>query len=150
MSLKPVTDNIKATLLADTALADWITTTFPGKALKVIKAYKKRQEINPADLPLIMITAPKRTRAEGPIGSRRYDSTLMIYAGFHFDGNRETAPDMVEEFESLIEDALLKDFRRGGTAIDTDFEDSANDEGAAHPDYFSVLQFTISTQRGKP
>lgn len=150
MSFKAVTDNIKTTLAADTALAAWIATTFPGKTLTVKKAFKKRQEINPADLPLIMITVPKRRNTEGTIGTRRYESDVLIYAGFHFDGDPETAPGMVEEFESLIEDALLKDLRRGKTAVDTDFEESANDEGASHPDYFSVLQFKITSERGKP
>jgi hypothetical protein len=150
MSLKPVTDNIRATLLADTALLAWIAATFPGKTLKVIKAYKRRQEINVTDLPLIMITAPKKRRVDGPIGHRRYESDVLTYAIFHFDGDRATAPDLTEQFESLVEDALLRDLRRGGNADDTEFEDSANDEGISHPTYISVLQFKILTQRSKP
>lgn len=150
MSLKAVTDNIRITLQNDADLAAWIAATFPGKTLKVIKAYKRRQEINVADLPLVMITAPKRRRTDGPIGQRRYISDVLIYFGFHFDGNRELAPDLVDQGESLIEDALLKDSRRGGTAVDTEYEDSANDEGANHPTYFSVLQFSITTQRSRP
>jgi len=150
MSLKPVTDNIKATLLADTALLAWIATNFPGKQLRVVKAYKRRTEISVTDLPLIMIAAPKKRRAEGPIGGRRYESDVLTYAMFHFDGDRATAPDLTEQFESLVEDALLRDPRRGNTAVDTDFEDSANDEGISHPTYISVLQFKILTQRSKP
>ncbi len=150
MSFKPVTDNIKSTLLADSALAAWIAANFPGKTLKVVKAFKRRQEINVTDLPIVMITSPKRTRTEGTIGSRRYESTVMLYAGFHYDGARENAPGLVEEFESLIEDAMLTDLRRGATAVDTEFEDSANDEGTNHPTYFSVVQFTITTQRSRP
>ncbi len=150
MSFKPVTDNIKSTLAADTALAAWLAVKFPGKVLKVVKAFKRRQEINVSDLPVIMITSPRRVKSEGPLGGRRYDSTVMLYAGFHYDGDRENAPGMVEEFESLIEDAILKDRRRGATAVLTEFEDVANDEGASHPIYFSVLQFSILTERPKP
>jgi hypothetical protein len=150
MGLKQITDNVKATLLADADLLAWIAETFPGKQLAVVKAYKRRQEINVADLPRIMITAPKRARTDGPIGSRRYENTVRLYAGLYFDGDKEAAPDLVEQFESLIEDALLKDIRRGDTAVDTDFDDSANDEGVNHPVYFSVMQFTIISQRSRP
>ena len=42
MSFTAVTDNIKTTLDNDTGLKSWITATFPGKPLKVIKAFRNR------------------------------------------------------------------------------------------------------------
>lgn len=143
-------DNIRDTLLADPDLAAWIAATFPGKSLQVRLSFKRRTEINTADLPLVMITRPRRERAEGTVGRRRYDTTLLLYAGFHFDGPREEGPELLQRFEELIEDALLKDIRRGGAAVDTEWDDSSNDEGANHPVYFSVSQFTITTERSRP
>lgn len=150
MSAVNATDNIKSVLSSDPQLLAWIAEHFPGKTLKVIRAYKRRQEINTADLPLVMITRPTRTRIDGPIGRRRYNSSVLIYAGFQFDGKREDGPDLLDQFDELIEDALLKDIRRGGFAVDTEWDDSSNDEGANHPVYFSVSQFTITIERSRP
>ncbi len=144
MSFTAVTDNIKTTLTADTTLKAWITSRFPGKTLKAIKSFRNRQEINVADLPIVMITRPARKYVQGTIGSQRRESTVVLYLGFYSE-NRETAQDILTEFEEQVEAALYRDRRRGGTADSTDYDASENDSGAYHPHYFTVMQFTLLT-----
>lgn len=144
MGFSAVTDNIKSTLDTDTTLKAWITSTFPGKTLKVIKAFHNRQEINVSDLPVVMITRPSRKGVDGPIGGLRRESSVLLYLGFYKE-SKDGAQDIQVAFEEQVEAALYKDRRRGGTAERTDYEESENDNGAYHPHYFTVMQFKILT-----
>jgi len=146
MSIKDATYNIKTVLAQDAALNAWIATTFPGKTLKVRKVFKRRQEVNTSDLPLIMITVPARRHKTETAGSRIFENTVTVYAGLCHNGDRELAPDLVDQFESLIEAAVLRDVTRGGYALNTHFAESSNDEGAFHPNYFSALEFLVFTE----
>lgn len=146
MSIKNVTDNIKTVLLSDATLNAWISSTFPGKKLKVLKAFKRRQEVNTSELPLVMITVPGRRYKSESIGSRQFENTITVYAGICHNGDRELAPDLVEQFEALIEQAVMRDVSQGGYALDTHFAESSNDEGAFHPNYFSAIEFSIFTE----
>lgn len=146
MSIKNVTDNIKTVLLADATLNAWISATFPGKTLKVRKAFKRRQEVNTSELPLIMITVPGRRYKSESIGSRQFENTITVYAGICHNGDRELAPDLVEQFETMIEAVIMRDVSRGGYALNTHFVESSNDEGAFHPNYFSALEFIAFTE----
>ena len=146
MSIKDATDNIKTVLAQDAALNAWIATTFPGKTLKVRKAFKRRQEVNTSELPLIMITVPARRHKTETAGSRIFENTVTVYTGLCHNGDRELAPDLVDHFEGLVEAAVLRDPTRGGYALNTHYAESSNDEGAFHPNYFSALEFLVFTE----
>lgn len=146
MSIKDATDNIKTVLAQDATLNAWIASTFPGKTLKVRKAFKRRQEVNAADLPLIMITVPTRRHKSETAGSRIFEHTVTVYAGLCHNGDRELSPDLVEQFEALVEKAIMRDATRDGYALNTHFSESSNDEGAFHPNYFSALEFLVFTE----
>ena len=91
-----------------------------------------------------MITRPARKVADGPIGGQRRESTVLLYLGFYSE-SKDSAQNILVEFEEHIEAALYADRRRGGTAERTDYEASENDNGAYHPHYFIVMQFSILT-----
>jgi len=141
MSFVPTLADIKTTLENDAELQAYAQTKW-GKPVKVRKVFRKRNEIGLDELPVILITRPSRNAEEAL--TRRKDNlhTVSIYAGFRQE-NRELAPDQLLEFEELIESALMVDPSRGGTAADTAFQESVNDEGLFHPVYFQALGFQI-------
>jgi hypothetical protein len=146
MSFASVTDNIKTTLENDTDLSEWVETVFPGKTLQVFKAFRNRQEINVADLPVCMITRPARRAADAPIGNQQWwESTVLIYLGFYCEDRSDTQDTLIA-FEELVEAALAKDRSCGGHAQRAVYESSENDGGAYHPHYFTVMQFTVFHQ----
>lgn len=139
-----IMNNIVTTLQNDSALAAFCTTKW-GKALKVMKVYKRRIEISAEDLPIILITRPQ-VEKEFLVGARDVDNIIRLYAGFQQD-DREKALDEIIEFEETIDDALLVDHTRGGNAINTAPKASVNDEGEYHPVYFIAMDVAIKQRR---
>lgn len=141
MPFVPTLDNLVETLQDDAELQAYCLAKW-GKAATVKRAYKRRIEIKISELPLIIVTRPRRVAREGLARRKDYTHTIRLYAGFH-QTDREKANDELIEFEELIDDVLLKDRSRGGTASDTELTASENDEGENHPTYFSVLDYEI-------
>ena len=138
------TDNIRTTLEGDSALDSFCLSKW-GKSLTVRKEFRNRAEVPTSDLPLIMITRPGTGRTD-IIQGREWEHAVRLYCGFH-QPDRTKAQDELVAFEELIEDALIADTMRGGTAIDTDPESTANDEGLYHPVYFMVMELKIIAER---
>lgn len=143
-SFTAVINNIVTTLQNDSALTAFCTAKW-GKALKVMKVYKRRVEISAEDLPVILITRPQ-VEKEFLVGARDADNMVRLYAGFQQD-DREKALDEIIEFEETLDDALLVDHTRGGNAINTDPKASVNDEGEYHPVYFLAMDVAIKHRR---
>lgn len=143
-SFTTVIDNIVTTLQNDSALSAFCVAKW-GKALTVKKVYKKRVEINLNELPIILVTRPS-VEKEFLIGARDADHIVRLYAGFH-QTDREKAQEEVIEFEEKIDDALLVDHTRGGTATNTNPKSSVNDEGENHPAYFMAMDVAIKHRR---
>lgn len=139
-----IVNNIVTTLQNDPALTTYCTAQW-GKALNVLKVYKRRIEISAEDLPIILITRPQ-VEKEFLVGARDADHMVRLYAGFQQD-DREEALDEIIEFEEKIDDALLVDHTRGGNAINTDPKASVNDEGEYHPVYFIAMDVAIKQRR---
>lgn len=139
-----IMNNIVTTLQSDSAVAAFCTAKW-GKALKVLKVYKRRIEISAEDLPIILITRPQ-VEKEFLVGARDVDNIIRLYAGFQQD-DREKALDEIIEFEETIDDALLVDHTRGGNAINTAPKASVNDEGEYHPVYFIAMDVAIKQRR---
>lgn len=143
-SFTAIISNIVTTLQNDADIASFCTTKW-GKALTVMKVYKRRIEISAEDLPIVLITRPQADK-KSLIGARDVDNTVRLYAGFQQD-DREKALDEIIEFEEKIDDALLVDHTRGGNAINTDSKASVNDEGEFHPVYFIAMDVLVKHRR---
>lgn len=149
MSLVQAIEQVRNVLDTDLQLEDWVSAYMSGP-LKVVTAFKRRQELVLADLPIIMVTAPRKTSISGTIGQRFYSVALTLYLGFNFSGVKEEALALMEAFEAVVEDAILRDRTLTGFVREVTFESSANDEGSNHPNYFSVMQFNMTLQRSTP
>lgn len=143
-SFVTVYNNIITTLQNDSALAAFCDAKW-GKMLTVLKVFKKRVEVNLADLPVILVTRPNIDK-EFLINARDADNIVRLYAGFH-QTDREKAMEEMIEFEEKIDDALMVDHTRGGNAKSTNPKTSANDEGEFHPVYFMVMDVAIKHRR---
>lgn len=143
-SFVAIINNLVTTLDGDSALSAFCTAKW-GKALKVLKIFKRRTEISANDLPIILVTRPDENK-EFLIGARDVDHNVRLYAGFQQD-DRENALEEMIEFEEKIDDALLVDHTRGGNAINTHPRASVNDEGEYHPVYFMVMDVAIKQRR---
>jgi len=144
MSFTAVTDDIKITLESDAALNAFCTSRW-GRSLTVKKAFRQRTEINMSEFPIALITRPE-VEKRFLIGARDATHTVRIYVGFK-QTDPEAAQDDLVVLEELIDDALLADHTRGGTAMSTDPQASANDEGLNHPIYFMVMDVEIEHRR---
>jgi hypothetical protein len=143
MSFTEVTDKIKQTLEDDQDLANWVSSIFSGKFLNVIKAFKNRQEINVADLPVAMIVRPSRSYHSQIIGASPYfESTVLLYVGFYCE-DRNQAQDILVVLDEEIEAALLKNRSLSGKVQQTMLEAVETDAGQFHPHYFFVQQWKI-------
>ena len=143
-SFTTVIANIVTTLQTDANLASFCSSKW-GKALTVKKVFRKRAEINLSELPIILITRPYLDK-EFLVGVKNADNIVRLYCGFH-QTDREKALDETIEFEEKIDDALMVDHTRNGTAIDTNPQPSVNDEGENHPAYFMVMDVKIKHRR---
>ena len=141
MSFVPTLADVVETLQDDTDLQAFAVTKW-GKEITVKRAYKRRIEIKLSELPIILVTRPRRTAREGLARRKDYQHTVRLYAGFH-QVDRDKANDELIEFEELIDAALVKDRTRSNTASDTELNAAENDEGENHPSYFSVLDYEI-------
>ena len=143
-SFTDVIDNIKTVLEADTALQAFCQAKW-GRALNTVSAYRKRMEIGMDELPLILVTRPQ-TRNKNRHLIKDADHTVLLYCGFNQPDRDLVLAEQIR-FIELIEDALLADVTRGGTAINTLIEDSVNDEGKFPPACFSVIALEIYYRR---
>jgi len=141
MSFVSTLADVVETLQDDPDLQGFAMTKW-GKDVTVKRAFKRRIEIKLSELPIILVTRPRRVATEGLNRRKDYTHTVRLYAGFH-QTDRVKANDDLIEFEELIDAALIADPSRGGTAIDTELTASENDEGENHPGYFTVLDFEI-------
>lgn len=143
MSFIEVTDKIKQTLVDDQDLANYVSSTFSGKFLTVIKAFKNKQEINVADLPVAMIVRPARAYHSQVIGASPYfESTVLLYIGFYCE-NRDQSQDILVAMDEKIEAALYKNRSLSGKVQQTMLEAVESDVGQFHPHYFFVQQWKI-------
>lgn len=142
-SFTNIITNIVTTLKNDTALSSFCNEKW-DKSLTVLPVYKNRVEINKSDLPVILITRPTNKKSF-IVGGRSYEHTVRLYCGFH-QTDRSKALNEIIGFDEAIETALLADRNRGGYAIDTDPQDTANDEGPIHESYFLVMDVIILTE----
>lgn len=136
--------NLVTTLEGDSALSSFCNTKW-GASLTVLRLYKNRTEIQISDLPIALVTRPEVDK-NFLIGARDGKHRVRIYFGF-LQEDRLKAQEELIEVEELIDDALLVDHTRGGKAIDTTPEASANDEGSYHPVYFMVMDVLIKHRR---
>lgn len=141
MSFVDTLNNIKTTLENDANLQAFCQEKW-GKALTVKKVFKQRTEIHLNEFPLVLITRPTRRAQEGLTRRKDNDHTVRLYAGFN-QKDREKAQEETIGFEEAIDNAVIADRTRGGTAADTAFVSSQNDEGLFHPVYFQVIEFDI-------
>jgi hypothetical protein len=139
-----VIDNIKSTLENDTALDTLCQENF-GRAITVLKSFKNRQELDAAQFPVIMITRPQ-VKKTYLTGAKDGEHTVLLYCGFFCEDSTQ-ALDMLVQLEEAVDDAMLVDTSRGGTAIDSLPGDSANDSGHYHPYYFIVMTVDIHHRR---
>lgn len=137
-------NNIVTTLQNNSALSTFCNDKW-GKALTVKKVYKKRIEINLDELPIILVTRPS-VEKEFLIGARDADHIVRLYCGFN-QADREKAQEEIVEFEEKIDDALMVDHTRDGTATNTNPKSSVNDEGENHPSYFILMDVAIKHRR---
>jgi len=136
--------NLVTTIEGDSALSAFCLSKW-GKALTVLRVYKNRTEIQLSELPIALITRPEVNK-KFLIGAREGEHRVRIYFGFQQDDRLKAQEELIEA-EELIDDALLVDHTRGGKAIDTTPEASANDEGSFHPVYFMVMDVLIKHRR---
>jgi len=144
MSFQDVIENIKETLTGDAALRSYLIAAF-GKELTVTTGYRVRVEIGLEQLPYVLLTRPD-TEKDFVSGGRDGKHTVRIYFGFYAENKEEAAKHLIR-IEELIDDALLKDYTRGGHAIWTHPTLSSNDEGRHHPTYFFVSDIEILHRR---
>jgi len=143
-SFTDVIDNITTTLEDDTALQAFCADKW-SRSLSAKAAWRKRVEIGLDELPVVLVTRP-RTRNKNRHEIRDADHTVMLYCGFN-QPDRDLILKEQIRFIELIENALLADVTRGGTAINTLIEDSVNDEGKFAPACFSVVAVEIYHRR---
>lgn len=136
--------NLVTTLEGDSALSTFCTNKW-GASLTVPRLYKNRTEIQVSELPVALITRPE-VKKNFLIGARDAEHRVRIYLGFRQEDKLKAQEELIE-VEELIDDALLADHTRGGKAIDTMPEASANDEGSFHPVYFLVMDVLIKHRR---
>ncbi len=145
MSFTDCLDRIKYDLDHGTALQSFITANFE-RNLQVRLAYKDREEINKAELPIILITRPEKVPKglENTIGAFQ-DHTVVMYIGFHCNDHSQ-GQRLLIQFEEQVEAAIMRDMTLNGYAICVIPGPSRNDQGANHPEYFIVKTFTVSQE----
>lgn len=142
-----IINNLKTTLETNASIASFCSTKW-GKTLTVKKVLKKRTEITLDEFPIILITRPSVGKKSPCLGTklRRTDQTIHLYCGFMQDDQTKSLDEIIE-FEELLDDVLMLDPKRGGTATSSKLENSVNDEGMFHPVYFFVMDVVIEYQR---
>jgi hypothetical protein len=144
MSFATISAQMIATIQASSAITTLMASRWPGKSLTVKTGFKTRQEINVADLPIVLIVRPDRKLTD--IAAKQYDHSFILFVGIHSE-NREAAPGLLDDLENAIEDALCANYNQGGTTVDTNFIGSSNDMGMYHPNYFTTMQFEIPARK---
>jgi len=143
-SFVDVLNKLKATLENHPELQAFCQAKW-GKALTVRVVFKKRAEVLLAELPIIMLTRPQVAYQE--LNAVR-DSThrMRLYSGFQ-QSARDLGVYELVEFEEQINNAVLQDPTIGGLAIDIAVIESANDEGACAPQYFTAIDYDVRYRR---
>lgn len=140
-------NNLETTLELNADIAAFCESKWK-KSLTIKKVLRKRTEITLDEFPIILITRPSVGKKSPCLGTklRRTEQVVRLYCGFIQD-DQEKSLDEIIGFEEIIDDVLLLDPRRGGTANSTKLGESQNDEGMFHPVYFFVMDVVIEFQR---
>jgi hypothetical protein len=139
-------DGIVATLQGNTALNDYTKAEFNNKTITVKKIFKKRTDVNIADLPIILITRPSLEKSHLINSPRNGKNTVRLYVGFHQTDKRKALDNFIQ-LEEKIDDALLAVAPETLGAISINPNESANDEGMFHPIYFMAMNVEILHRR---
>jgi|GEM_PF-876012 hypothetical protein len=150
-SINPALDAVVTALGSDAPLSAFCQAAW-GKALTVLRTFRRRVEISTADLPICLLTCPKKVPGRYMDFQIEEAYTAMLYAGFQ-QKDPYAAQSQLMAFEELIENALLS-FRISGVFPDgvQDIRpaDAINDEGTQAPVYFLVKSVEIDALRDIP
>lgn len=132
---------IKIRLENHAGLNSFCQNTF-GKTLNVQKVYKNRKEIQLDDLPIVMITRPRKALTVSGEAPKK-EQSVYLYAGFKQDDQEQALENSIQ-FEEYLEQAVIaKTQIQGDMGMAVFVDDTANDEGMFHPVYFMVMHLKV-------
>ncbi|MEW6115666.1 MAG: hypothetical protein AB1553_02040 [Nitrospirota bacterium] len=144
MGFLPVFDGFKTLLETDADIIAFVSGKW-NATLTVKQVFKKKPEIGNEEMPIVLITAP-RTKKEQETGiSHERKRIVRLYCGFK-QHNKELGAREIIEFEEVLDKAILKSdsLLRSIPGVDSiEAGDEENDEGANHPDYFLVMEYSV-------
>jgi hypothetical protein len=122
-----------------------------GRALAVKRIFRRRVEVNQAEMPLLMITRPSLESEYRLSGGRENTHMVRLYGLFPQPDHLKAQQDVVE-FEEQLDDFLTKNYRikdPGGNPLVQNVYPlrAANDEGLYHPVYAIVKDVEIEHRR---
>jgi len=121
------------------------------RVFTVTRKFKPRDQLQPADLPLIMVTRPKVAKTY-KTGARDGSHTISLYVGFFQpDEENEDALEKAQihtvRIEELIDDFFMANYNLGSTVQEAMPTTSENDEGFFHPVYFNRMDVIVNHRR---
>ena len=145
MSFLPILNIIQPAIEADADL-ETLCQLYFGKSITVKRGFKKREEIDAKQLPMIRITRPLTSGSAESEISGGYIHRLRLYCGFYFTGDTDAAVNLAIEFEEAIERAVMRnntDSTFGALILP---DSSINDEGARAPSFWAVKDFGVNAE----
>lgn len=128
--------------LLDTGLQNFCSARW-SKLPSIKIAFKKRQEVNLADLPCGFITRPQVDVQDDDIGTAQGKHTVLFYFGL-IEDDREKAAQYVIEATEEIRSIVRGNRTLDGAVVSLDLNNLANDEGHFHPVYFISAEMSIT------
>lgn len=136
--------DIKAAILADTALASWATSNF-GRPVTVKIGNIQIKRIRPEEYPVVaLIFSPGAGDLEqqDTVTPYVFNEVYKAGLGLHHD-DPDTGTRLLGEFEEKLADAVQADPSRSNMADHTFVSARIPDEGVNHPKHFTTVAFTI-------
>lgn len=141
MSFVKKLNALKIRLEKSKKLQDYFYENF-NKPLSIKRVFKNRVEIGLSDLPILLITRPRRdTLFAGNISNKEHSVLLRI--GFN-QNDFEKAQDNLIEIEEIIEEIIpMKTTDPDDVAMAMSVGETLNDEGVYHPVYFMMMHLIV-------
>ncbi|MDH4319875.1 MAG: hypothetical protein OEV73_00100 [Desulfobulbaceae bacterium] len=146
-TLKTALDNLAVQITGNEPLQAFAQQQW-GKNVAARISFRRRTEIHASELPLVLITCPSRGKRTQISGGIMCQPQVRLYFGFYQPKSELVVAEQLVA-EELIEDAIYGDTGLGDTVDRLDITASSNDEGAAAPTCFTVIDLQIEFTRGQ-